>query len=101
MLSDEEIIRRLKLVRHSSRVERNARRILSMNRIAEQTGLSRKHLYALCNGTDPITPNVRRRLSDIMTCYEEEGVRGKVPPSTVITGNLDLISVLFGPSRLN
>jgi hypothetical protein len=44
-LSDAEILRRLRTIRHSSKHERNARRALSINAVATMTGLTRAALY--------------------------------------------------------
>ena len=70
MLSDQEIIRRLKTIRFSSASERNARRAPSINAIAKQAGLSRKALYEVTT-TGRLGSIARGKLTRVMTCYED------------------------------
>lgn len=51
MLSDEEIVRRLTIIRFSPTSERNARRAPSINGTATEAGLSRQSLFRIINGT--------------------------------------------------
>ena len=76
MLSDTEIMRRLKAVRYSSRLERNARRAISMNGIATKAGISREHLHRIVSGQRSLTAKGRDILSQVLTCDQVERVRG-------------------------
>jgi hypothetical protein len=46
-MTDEEIVRQLKTVKHSSQHERNARRATSINDLAVRTGITRAWLYEI------------------------------------------------------
>ena len=61
-LSDAEIIRRLRAVRHSSRIKRNARRAPSINALADQAGLTRAMLYEILK-TGRLGPKSRKGLT--------------------------------------
>lgn len=74
MLSDTEIMRRLKAVRYSSRLERNARRAISMNGIATKAGISREYLHMIVSGQRPLTARGRVILSQVLTCEHKGGV---------------------------
>ena len=63
MLSDEEIVRRLRAIRLSPRIERYARRAPSMNALATASGLTREHSHKLTSGTKGLGPLSRERLS--------------------------------------
>jgi hypothetical protein len=63
MLSDEEIVRRLREIRLSPRRERYARRAPSMNALAVETGITREHIHKLTSGTKGLGPLSRIRLS--------------------------------------
>jgi DNA-binding phage protein len=69
MLSDQEIVRRLKIIRFSPRAEREARRALSMNAIAKQTGLARDTLYAVST-TGRLAPLTKQRLASFFNVSE-------------------------------
>lgn len=47
MLSDDEIMRRLRTIRHSPQALRNARQLPSINDLAKRAGLTRAALYAM------------------------------------------------------
>ena len=66
MLSDKEIIQRLKAVRYSSSSERYARRATSINGIAKAAGISREYLFRLLKG-EPIGSPAREKLSLVLT----------------------------------
>lgn len=101
MLSDEEIIRCLKLVRHSSIRERQGRRLLSMSRVAREAGLNRTYVLAIVAGTKPLTPFAKRKLSPVLTCLHRERVRAEVPLAEPFMPKPIDIRVIFGPSRIN
>ena len=61
-MTDEEIFRRLRTIRHSSKHERNARRALSINAVATMTGLSRVAIYEVLR-TGRLGPRSRPALS--------------------------------------
>lgn len=68
MLSDDEILRRLRAIRFSPSHLRNARKAPSINALAAQAGLSRKALYAAAN-TGEMGATVRAKLIGAMTCH--------------------------------
>lgn len=82
MLSDDEILRRLKAVRNSPQHERNARRILSINSISQRTGINRTYIHNIIAGSAKIGPANRRKFSDVLTCHDREGERRIVPATT-------------------
>jgi hypothetical protein len=53
LLADDEIIKRLRTIRFSSRSERCARRLVSVSSIATVSGLSRRYLYRIALGERP------------------------------------------------
>jgi hypothetical protein len=65
-LPDEDILRRLRTIRHSSKHERNARRALSINAVATASGLCREYLHRLANGSERLGPRSRRELSRVL-----------------------------------
>ena len=77
MISDAEIIRRVRAIRFSSPTERNARRAPSINALAKQAGLSRKvvHEVAITGHLGSIS---RAKLSRVMTCHDVDGARSRV-----------------------
>lgn len=77
MLSQAEVLRRLAAVRYSPRAERNARRIQSINSIAEQTGLTRAALYEMLR-TGRMKLRSQALLSDVLeTCQAMGSARGE------------------------
>lgn len=68
MLSDQEILRRLRAVRFSPASERNARRAPSINALAKQADLARKTIYQIAT-TGCLTDNLRGRLTLALTCH--------------------------------
>lgn len=66
MLSDDEILRRLKAVRHSPVTERLARRSVSVRQIAGDAKVAREHLYRIIRGERPITADLRDKLSHVL-----------------------------------
>jgi hypothetical protein len=64
-LTDAEIIRALRIIRHSSRSQRNGRHIQSINAVAQAAGLSRMQCYRISNG-QPIGPKARTGLSLVL-----------------------------------
>jgi hypothetical protein len=104
MLSDEEIIRQLKAVRHSDVTERNARRAPSMNAISERVGVSLNYLYRLCKG-EPLGRYTRQKLSDFFTTEQNDGERSAVCQASTAafsTGSGSVFTVKwpdFGPER--
>lgn len=82
MLPSEEIVRRLRIVRRSSKADRAAARITTMNAISKASGICRMHLYRIANGELP-GPRARSELSRVFGCNDLEGVRSSGrPPST-------------------
>jgi hypothetical protein len=74
MLSDEEIVRRLRIIRHSPQADRYARRATSMNGIAQAADVAREYLYSIVNG-EPFGQRTRLALSRILTCEDMTRVR--------------------------
>ena len=70
MLSDEEIVRGLKAVRHSCQTERLAKRIPSMKALAASIGVSREYLYQVLRGERELTFNLRAKLSEFLSCEQ-------------------------------
>ena len=61
-LGEAEIRRRLQAIRFSSKHERNCRRAISINAVAQAAGLSRISIYAYTNGLH-ISDQRRRQLT--------------------------------------
>ena len=88
ILSDHEIIRRLRTVRHSSQDERNARRAPSINAIATRAGLTREAVYRIIR-TGSLGTKSRAGLSfAFATCELRFGVRlkGASPSAAAVRG---------------
>jgi hypothetical protein len=64
MLSDQEIVRRLKAIRFSTRSERQARRAPSINAIAKQAGLARPYLFEIIS-TGRLGSTARAKLNRV------------------------------------
>jgi hypothetical protein len=75
MLSDAEIIRRLRVIRQSLKNERYARRIQSVNAVAVQAGLNRTYVHALIAGTRNLGPQTRGKLSVVLSCHQGDRAR--------------------------
>ena len=85
MLSDAEIVRRLRAIRLSPASERYARRAPSMNGIAVAAGISREHVHAISNGTARLARRSRECLSKaLMELVRKDGGSDAkpVPPRT-------------------
>ena len=67
MLSDNEILRRLRAVRFSSQFERCARRATSLRGIAIESGLTREYLHLLSAGKRRLGERARVALSDTLS----------------------------------
>ena len=63
LLSREEILRRLRTIRFSSRRERLARRALSLNHVAVEAGLTREYLHMLASGKRRIGSGAQTAIS--------------------------------------
>ena len=62
-LPDDEIIRRLRMIRYSSRHERQARRAPSLRDIATRSEIQIDYLYRVLSGQRRLTDWLRERLS--------------------------------------
>ena len=71
-LTKAEIVRRLRIIRHSSRTERYARRAPSMNGIALAAGLSREFIHKIAEGTRLPSPRAVDALSRALTCGQND-----------------------------
>jgi len=66
MLSDAEIMRRLRAIRYSDRSERQARRIQSINGIAREAGMPRPYLFEIVS-TGRLGSLSREKLSRVLS----------------------------------
>jgi hypothetical protein len=66
MLSDQEILRRLRTIRFSSDTERNARRSPSLNAVITASGLGRTFVYRIIREGKGLGPRSRARLSEAL-----------------------------------
>jgi hypothetical protein len=74
MLSDQEIIRRLKTLRYSPQGERCARRAPTLNQVTETAGLSRAHIYTIIR-SGSLGAEARLKLNKALTCLERQHER--------------------------
>ena len=65
-LPDDEIIRRLRIIRYSPRHERQARRAPSIRGVGLKAGIRKDHIYRLLSGRRRLTDNLRQRLSLVL-----------------------------------
>jgi hypothetical protein len=72
MLSDAEIIRRLRAIRFSPMPERFARRLPSINALHKATDISRVHLYRIIRNGQ-LGPKARALLSDALHVTDRIG----------------------------
>lgn len=79
MLSDEEIVRQLTVIRHSSRAARYGRHIASINGIAVAASVSTEYLYRIIRG-ERIGPHARVKLSQALSCEQIASVRSPGRP---------------------
>jgi transcriptional regulator with XRE-family HTH domain len=104
-VTDEEIIRPLKAIRHSSRGDRVRRRSLTMADVARETGISRETLQKIASGQLPLGPSTRAAVRSYFKCDEDHGERASVSSTTAAafsTGSGGVYTVKwpdFGPER--
>jgi len=67
MLTDYEIMRRLRMIRYSSRHERQARRARSLRSIAAESGIQIDYLYRVLSGQRHLTDRLRQHLSLVLS----------------------------------
>jgi hypothetical protein len=65
-LPDDVIMRRLKIIRYSSRHERQARRAPSIRGVGLKAGIRKDHIFRLLSGSRRLTDNLRQRLSLVL-----------------------------------
>jgi hypothetical protein len=106
MLPRDEVLRRLKLVRHSSYDDRVRNIAPTISDIARSIGVSREHLHQISSGKTPLGPCTRAKLSDYFEgCENIEGERASVSSTTAAafgTGSGGVFTVKwpdFGPER--
>jgi hypothetical protein len=99
-MTDEDLLRRLKEVRHSSQADRIRRRRLNMSDIARETGISRENLQKIAVGQSTIGPKTRTALRHYFMCEETSGEKGD-PRHTTTTEHGTQITVRFGRNLLN
>lgn len=73
MLSDQEIVRRLRAIRLSPMPERFARRLPTINTVSQLSGLSRWWLYEIAKTGGGIGPKSRDRLSQALHVIGDDG----------------------------
>lgn len=61
-----DVLKELRKIRYSSPRERNARRALSINAIAERAGFTRIYVHYLASGKRPLTENARAKLEQAL-----------------------------------
>jgi hypothetical protein len=104
-MTDEDLTRQLKAIRHSSRGDRSHKRSLSMSAVARETGISRETLQKIASGQLPIGPSTRTALRTYFACDEDHSERAAVcQPSeaSFSTGSGSVFTVKwpdFGPER--
>jgi aminoglycoside phosphotransferase len=77
MLSDQEIVRRLKALRYSPQGERYARRAPSLNAVTEASGLSQARIYQIIRqGT--VGAYSRLKLNQAFSTLDRERERTRV-----------------------
>lgn len=77
MLSDAEIVRRLKALRYSPQGERYARRAPTLNSVTEASGLTRVHVYNIIR-TGSLGAEARLKLNQAFTCLDRQRERTRV-----------------------
>lgn len=105
-MTDEEIIRPLKAIRHGSPADRIRRRTVTLSDVARETGITRGTLHKIASGELPIGPKTRSALRTYFECIED-GSGGTDPPRpdrtvSVATGSGSVFTVKwpdFGPKR--
>jgi transcriptional regulator with XRE-family HTH domain len=95
-MTDEEILRPLKAVRHSSYADRIRKRSLTMSDVARETGISRETLHKIASGKLPIGPSTRAALRTYFECGGSDGERRDVCSVAVSTGSGAFL-LNFGP----
>jgi transcriptional regulator with XRE-family HTH domain len=93
-MTDEDLLRRLKEVRHSSQADRIRRRRLTMSDIARETGISRENLQNIAGGISKIGPKTRTALRQYFECASKADVRFH-PRAPVETEHGTRISVIL------
>jgi Zn ribbon nucleic-acid-binding protein len=78
-LTDEEIVRRIRIVRHTPQEERLAHRAPSLQSIAQAAGIARKRLYEIAK-TGHMSPRDRVKLEAILATWAESMVHETVCP---------------------
>jgi hypothetical protein len=66
-LPDDEIIRRLRMIRYSPRAERQARRAPSLRAIAIRSEIQIDYLYRVLSGQRHLTDRLRQHLSIVLS----------------------------------
>src|ERR1700690_386208 len=85
MLSDEEIIRRLRAIRMSPHLERSARRAPSLNGVIRASGISKDRVYRICRGEAGLGPKSRKALQ-VLEGYGKEA-KSSIPQSEELRPN--------------
>jgi hypothetical protein len=72
MLSDEEIVRRLRVIKHSSQTDRRRQRGETMLGLAKSTGIARSYLHRIADKSLNMGPRTRGRLQAAFGCPKVE-----------------------------
>ena len=75
MLSQQDTLHRLKMIRHSSRADRIRRRSLTISDLARATGVPREYLHRIASDKAPLAPKAHAKLSGYFECEENCGER--------------------------
>jgi hypothetical protein len=82
LLDDAEIIRRIRSLKQSDRLARNARLLPGFHTLARLSGLRRETLYMMADGTRGIGPRSRAKLQKALTSPEMQRTRSTVSTPT-------------------
>jgi hypothetical protein len=86
-MTDDDILRRLREVRYSSKDDRLKKRALSFSDIARDTGISRDHLERIANDRMNIGPKTRTALRQYFVSDCKDGVRFHRHPDPSVPAN--------------
>jgi hypothetical protein len=77
-MTDEDLLRQLKAVRHSSRDDRSKKRSVSLSAISRETGINREMLHNITSGKRMIGPKTRAALCEYFACGQDDRLKSDV-----------------------
>lgn len=89
-MTDQDILRQLKAIRHSSSADRIRRRSRTISDVARETGIARETLQKTASGQLPIGPRTRTALRTYFECDENEGEKSSVCPGRTAAISLNI-----------